>query len=151
MKRRYTIFFAVSLLLSSCFLPSSFHAGGVESEKLRQTKNSAEAEELFNSFPVDKQIDVYLFGLKYIEPDDNSTKKFLVKDGSKRLPTILRRIRSSDSEFDKAYLMEVVSLINKDCGCVTDEEKAELSEIGSSINDRYHRNRFNRAFDELKK
>ena len=85
-----------------------------------------------------------------IEPDRNSTQKFLVKNGYKRLPIIIRRIRVSDSDFEKAYLMEVVSLINKDCRCVTDEELAELFEVGSFMKDGFHRNRFHRAFDELK-
>src|SRR4051794_16140524 len=123
MKTKHWSFIAISTVLCSCVLFPRFHAGGAEYEKLRESKSTEEARERFNSYPIRTQIDIYLYGLKYIEPDDNSTQKFLVDDGEKKIPTIIQRIENSSEEFDKAYLMEVISLINKDCNCLTDDQK----------------------------
>lgn len=136
-------------MFSACVIFSRFQPGGKEYEKVKESNSTNEAREQFNSYPVDKQIDIYLFGLKYVEPDDNSSQKFLLVDGDRKLPTIIQRIRDADEEFDKAYLMEVVSLINRDCNCVSEEQKANLSEIGSSLKDTYHRARFQRALEKL--
>jgi len=140
--------FAISTVLCSCVWFSRFHAGRVEYEKLKEARSTEEARKQFNSYSVKTQIDIYLFGLKHIEPDDSSSKKFLVDDGEKKIPTIILRIRDTDEEFDKAYLMEVVSLINKDCRCVTEEQKEILFQIGSSLKG-YHQGRFKQAFEEL--
>jgi hypothetical protein len=130
---------------------SSFHTGGREYDELKEAKSTGEAREQFDRYPVEKQIDIYLFGLKYVEPDDSSAKKFLVNDGERRIPTIIQRVQDTDEEFDKAYLMEVISLIDKDCNCVSEDQKAILFQVGLSLKDRWHRSRFLQAFEELNK
>ena len=117
MKKWHLSFFAISIVFCSCVLFSRFQPGAAEFEKLKEATSTEEAREQFNRYPVGTQIDIYLFGLKYIEPDDNSTQKFLVDDGEKKVSTIIERIRDTNEEFDKAYLMETVSLIEKDCDC----------------------------------
>jgi hypothetical protein len=151
MKKWHLSFFAISIVFCSCVLFSRFQPGAAEFEKLKEATSTEEAREQFNRYPVGTQIDIYLFGLKYIEPDDNSTQKFLVDDGEKKVSTIIERIRDTNEEFDKAYLMETVSLIEKDCDCVTEDQKAMLFQIGSSLKDRYHRRRFQQAFEQLNK
>jgi hypothetical protein len=144
-------FLAISMLFCSCVLTSRFHAGASEYDTLTGAKSPAEAEELFSAYPIEKQIDIYLFGLKYVEPGDSSTQKFLVKGGAAKLPTIIHRIQDANGDFDKAYLMEVVARIDKDCNCVTDDQKSALSRISFSIKNGYHRGRSLRAFEELNK
>jgi hypothetical protein len=151
MKAKHWPFIAISTVLCSCVLFPRFHPGRAEYEKLRESNSTEEARERFNSYPIRTQIDIYLYGLKYIEPDDNSTQKFLVDDGEKKIPTIIQRIENSSEEFDKAYLMEVISLINKDCNCLTDDQKERLYIIGESLKDSFHRSRFQQAFNELNK
>jgi hypothetical protein len=149
--KKHMPIFIIWVLACSCVLFSRFHPGGAEWEKLREAKSTEEVRERFNSYPVDKQIDIYLFGLKYIEPDDSSAQEFLVNDGERKLPTIITSIQNSHEEFDKGYLMEVVTLINKDCNCVTDDQKERLYNIGGSLKNSFHRSRFQQAFDELNK
>jgi len=150
MKKKHLSFLAISLL-SSCVIFSSLHAGGREYDELKEAKNTKDAQKQFNSYPVEKQIDIYLFGLKYVEPDDSSAKKFLVYDGKRKIPTIIQRVQDTNEEFDKAYLMEVVALIDKDCNCVSEDQKAILYQVGLSLKDRWHRSRFQQAFEELNK
>ena len=148
---RIVILALLTTLSCSCYLFSTPRPGAKEYYEIKEmaTSDIDGIRPKFESYPVETQIDIYLYGLKYVEPDDNSSLKFLIEGGERKVPNIMKRIESTDIEFDKAYLMEALASINNDCGCITFAQVEKLSEIERGLKNPSHRSRFERALKKI--
>ncbi len=148
---RILILALLSALSCSCHIISPQPRGGKEFHELKEmsTSDIDSIRRKFESYPVNTQIDIYLYGLKYVEPDDNSSLKFLIEGGEMKVPYIIKRIESTDFEFDQAYLTEALASINNDCRCITFDQVESLSEIERGMKNPSHRSRFGRAIQRI--
>lgn len=76
----------------------------------------------FSEFPVETQIDVFLFSQFYVEGGNVSFLRYMAADGVGKIPAILEKLdRSSDSDPRNKYaLISVLDFIDEECHCVTD-------------------------------
>lgn len=63
-------------------------------------------------FPIEKQIDYYLAGKKYVHPPSSTLLYVLAEQGKPAVPALIARMKSEDSDSAKVYLIEVVRNIH---------------------------------------
>lgn len=83
-------------------------------------------QEKFSSYPVDKQIDIYLYAQFGFEGGHDLTG-YLKDNGEQKIPEILRRIEIGNF-MHKSALIHVLYYIDKDCACIS-----QNSEIMDSL------------------
>lgn len=89
--------------------------------------NENEVLAKFSTYPVEKQIDIYLFSQCCVEGNSYPFLWYLATDGKNIIPYIVKRIVESNNPQDKANLMEVLDLIEMKCKCVA--ENADVLDI----------------------
>lgn len=149
---KFLLILLFSVVFTGCNYCVRNQPGGQEYFQIREIRlsDADEAARQFSSYTIEKQIDIYLFGIKYVHPNDNSGAQLLANQGSQKLPHIFKRIQAANSELEIAYLVEVVELINRQNCCVTDNEIEMLSQIGSTLTSEFQRARFEAAFSKIK-
>lgn len=75
-----------------------------------------EGSQRFSTYSIDQQIDIYLYARGC--PDNPQIDKFLVKNGEKKIPIIVERIKSEDRLSDKRNLISILIDINQKCKCI---------------------------------
>jgi hypothetical protein len=58
-------------------------------------------------FPIEKQIEYYLAGKKYVHPPSSTLLRVIAKQGKAAIPALLERIKKEDRDSGKIYLLEV--------------------------------------------
>lgn len=87
-------------------------------DRTRGANNMASIEK-FSSYPIDKQIDMYLIGTCCVEGGGGWTTPYLIRDGEEKIPSIVRRIEVFPDDIrDKAALISALVSINKECQCL---------------------------------
>lgn len=114
-----------SLTFSSCDY-CSYETGKKEYyEVINHSKtesSNAGMIQRFSSYPIEKQIDIYLYARNC--PDNPSIEPLLVKDGEGKILAIVERIKTADRVLDKVYLLGVLSSINIKCKCISKDSEA---------------------------
>jgi hypothetical protein len=82
--------------------------------------NESERLAKFSTYPVEKQIEIYLFAQYGVEGGNESFLRYLAFDGQNKIPAIIARIDAADDPGFKALLMRVLDFIDENCGCVAD-------------------------------
>lgn len=86
-----------------------------ELDKISENGNTQKINK-FSSFPIEKQIDIYLFAMNC--PDDPRIGPYLYEDGEKKIPNIVRRVQTTEKIWDKADLVQSLIGINAKCHCI---------------------------------
>ena len=106
------------LFILNCGLYFSSRPGAKEYYELNAvsgTDNTASIRK-FSSYPIEKQIDIYLFANCCTEGGGSGI--YLSIDGEKKIPNIVKRIETSSDIRDKVALIAVLFSINKECKCM---------------------------------
>lgn len=69
-------------------------------------------QEEARNFPIEKQIDYYLAGKKYVHPPSSTLLYVVAERGKSAVPALLVRMKNEDSDSAKVYLLEVVRNIH---------------------------------------
>lgn len=146
------LLFLVGFVLTSCRGIRIWQPGSSEYYSIIRVSKTDRKKALqeYLALPVNRQIDTFLYGVKYVEPNDVSIGEFLVLDGCQKLPSLYERIEGNSEEIDRAYLMEIVEQIDEHFGCVEVSDVERLSRAGADLNNYYHRQRFAAALDRLR-
>jgi hypothetical protein len=83
--------------------------------------NNEERAATFESFPVEEQIDIYLFAACCVEPSDLSFSSHLARNGRSKIRSIAERLNTASDQRDKTNLIRVLAEINDDCDCVSQD------------------------------
>lgn len=86
----------------------------LEIEKLPESERLSK----FSSYPVEKQIDIYLFSKLYTEGGSGTYGRYLASNGTNKLPNIVKRLDESNDLLVKIELIHTIELINGHCLCV---------------------------------
>jgi hypothetical protein len=107
---------ALALLLTGCMQGP----GRKEYVEITRIPLSDEGRilEKFSAYPVEKQIDIYIFSQCCVEGNIYPFDRYLAVNGEMKLPGIIRRIDSDENFSDKVYLLDVVETIDTKCHCV---------------------------------
>lgn len=76
----------------------------------------------FSSYPIEKQIDIYLF-THYLEGGSGTYEGYLASDGENKLFAISRRIDENIEPMMKVRLISAIELIGMNCDCVSDNSE----------------------------
>ena len=122
-------------LVTCCNIYRENQPGAKEFNEILKIPIEDDAERLrkFLSYPVDKQVDIYLYGMDSIAPSYTHFGDFLAYEGEDKVPYILERIKTSKEDSHKFYLMEIIRKINRNCNCVKNEDLEELESVKRSI------------------
>lgn len=93
--------------------------------------NKRERIEKMDSYPVEKQIDVFLYAAKCAE--DPSITGLFGDLGAPKITQIAERIKTSRSAEDKYHLIRSVSDIDWKCRCINQTIIDELSKFTSDV------------------
>lgn len=69
--------------------------------------DSDKQEELARKFPIEKQIEYYLAGKRYVHPPESTLLPIISEQGQAAIPALLDRINREDSDSQKVHLLEV--------------------------------------------
>src|SRR5256885_11664041 len=110
------------LLLNSLLICCAQAPGQNGYDEIKKIPLSEGNERLnrFSAYPVDEQIDIYLYSQYNVEGGSDEFFRFMASDGEKKIPTILRRI-DTDSSPDprtKVGLIRVLDFIDLNCKCL---------------------------------
>lgn len=91
----------------------------------------------FYSYPVDKQIDVYLFSKSGDCANDPRIEAYFTKDGKEKIPAILERIKKEPKVWAKSDLLWALVKINSDCRCIKSDAEiiTSLEAVGKELNE----------------
>lgn len=82
-------------------------------------------------YPLDKQVDIYLWGECCVHPPASYLADDLARNGRPLVPILLRRIREAEREFYRLRLLRVLSSMTKSHGVRL--EPAELAHLDVSV------------------
>ena len=71
---------------------------------------SREEEDLFRTYPVDKQVDLYLCGMNR-EPPEIAYAAFIAEGGEKNIPYLLQRLKAEKVEIVQTRLIDIFSVM----------------------------------------
>lgn len=112
------IFLAMLVTQVGCGLISDWNLPGASEYRAISRSNRAERKAMFNSYSIEKQIDIYLFAMCCVEPSDVEFETYLIVDGESKLPHLTERIKLLKDSRDKGNLIGAIYEIEKDCNCV---------------------------------
>ncbi len=78
---------------------------------------------MFSSFPIDKQIDIFLYAQRNGAGFRDTYFRFLANEGENKKLDIARRIDVSQSASHKADLLIVLDFIDTKCRCVNNDSE----------------------------
>ena len=90
-----------------------------ELEYFEVKKNpQSERSDKFNSYPAEKQVDIYLFGMRYVAPADVVFREYLKVNGEAKILYLVEAIRNTDYPLERGYLVVAINEIDRECKCV---------------------------------
>ena len=101
---------------------------------------SHEREAKFKQFPIEKQVDVYIYAM-YVEPPKTEFLRYLASNGEKAVPFLLARLEIEKSDTRKAILVNVFEEIHRYYASLRNDEATitVLERIVSNMKDDYNR------------
>lgn len=72
----------------------------------------------FNEYPIDTQIDTFMFAARATEGSGGNYQRYLAYDGANKIERISERIVQSTDWYYKMHLIYAVIPIQSECGCV---------------------------------
>lgn len=112
------IFIVMFVTQISCGLFSNWNMPGASEYREISRSNRTERKARFNSYSIEKQIDIYLFAMCCVEPSDVEFESYLIVDGESKLPHLTERIKLLKDSRDKGNLIGAIYEIDRDCNCV---------------------------------
>ena len=87
----------------------------------------------FRSYPIDKQLDVYLCAIK-VEPPDESFANDIADRGTEAIPFVVAKLKSAKSEVEQESLIHVLEVLS-DRGYLRNRKDvvAEISNVIDSM------------------
>jgi hypothetical protein len=125
----------VSGLLSICLLigcePTRPEYAAFFTQDVEQQRKQAKG------FPVEKQIDYYLAGKRYVHPPSSVLMYVIAERGKEAVPPVLKKMKEADNDSDRLELLDVIWNINEFHAKLNDDETliAELRGVVSKIQD----------------
>lgn len=112
----------VFLLFNALSVCQTQHPGERGYNEISKIAQSEAGERLrrFSAYPVDQQIDIYLYSQYSVEGGSDEFFRFLAKDGESKIPAILKRM-DADADRDpraKIGLIRVLDFIDQGCLCL---------------------------------
>lgn len=105
-----------------------------EISKTMSADNTAAIRKL-SSYPINKQIDIYLFGNCCVEGGGGWIGALFTKNGEEKIPFIIKRIEVFPDDIrNKVALIEALHEINRDCHCL--KQHPEYIEILENVGER---------------
>jgi len=101
------------------------------------SQSRSDGERLFNSLPVNRQINAYLYSQIRIQGGNSEFLRLISSDGEARLPALLARLDADDTPLDKGMLLLAIDMIDEKCRCLS---KVDSSYSVISRNDDIVRN-----------
>jgi hypothetical protein len=100
----------------------------------------AQQEEKFKQFPLDKQVDVYIYAM-YVEPPLTRYANYLGSSGKEVLPFLLRRLELEKSDTTKAHLIYALAEIHQHYYSLSNEKQtlASVNRVISNMSDDYRK------------
>ena len=97
--------------------------------EIERIPNTVENERLvkFSSYPIDRQIDIFLFAQINLAGKRDTYMRYLANDGPTKKRHIAIRINLTDRASFKTNLIGVLDFIDLNCACVHDD--AEVMEL----------------------
>lgn len=122
MSKILVIAFLIStfIFVNSCDRYCLNHPGRKGYEEIIEIPSSDKEKQLrkFSSYPVETQIDIYLFGELCVEGNPLPLEKFLAYEGEEKVTIIAERL-DKERHWQKALLIKVLAIINGKCKCVS--------------------------------
>ncbi len=128
-KTKIPLILLITVFLVSC----ADRPGGKEYREITKIPiaNEDEVKAKFTSYPIEKQLDIYLFSQCCVEGNSYPLMWLLTNDGEEKnmIPHIVKRIDESNdptgknnliNTIDKANLMDPLELIDIKCKCIAD-------------------------------
>lgn len=75
-------------------------------------RSTVEQHEVMRKLPMDKQIDYYLAGMRYMEPPQMGLADDIAKEGKQALPFLVKRLRDEKDEKNQADLIFVFEIMH---------------------------------------
>jgi hypothetical protein len=110
-----TIFATFSI---SCFFHSGLsHPGrkGYLEIQVIPFENESARVEKFQSFPINQQLEIYLFSNEHVEGGGGDISKYVSTNFETKLPFIVEKIKTSERVEDKLRLFGLFSYPNTEC------------------------------------
>ena len=123
------LFFGIALVKGCEPVPNEYKAFfALDSDRQRE-----EAKK----FPIEKQIDYYLAGKKYVHPPSSILLYVIAEQGKSTVPALLIRMKNEESDSAKVHLLEVVRNIHAFHDDLRDETEVieQLRVVVSEIKD----------------
>lgn len=119
----------VGIVLLGCYYyPGESNFDDIE--RLPQSNRLAR----FSSFPVDEQINIFLFAQISPRGKRDTYLRYLADEGSSKIEAIVRRVSKEERPSSKADLISVLDLIDLNCNCVgSPEVVAELTSAANPV------------------
>src|SRR5688572_12142009 len=88
-------------------------------------------------FSIEKQIDFYLAGKRYVHPPSSTLLYVIAERGKEAVPALLERMKQTKSESDKLDLLDVIRNINEFHVRLNDDEVLidQLKDITAKMQD----------------
>lgn len=119
--------YSVVLLISVCALSTCGQRGQREFVDLQKIPDENERLRVFSSYPVNRQIDIYLFSQMPKSRAVDTYFRFMAHQGDGKVLPIAKRIDSEKEASFKTDLIRVLDLIDEDCACV--RNNSEIMEL----------------------
>jgi hypothetical protein len=131
-------------LLSACHYPSEY----IEFRRLPPERQHAE----FRRFPIDKQIDFYLYSMNR-EPPDTSFADDIARRGKEVIPFLLARLQNERAEYRQYDIIFIFEVMHRNHNSLGDEEEAirTIEEVVARMRDSYWRRMAQRSLDVIKR
>lgn len=118
------------------------HCGSDTPSEYKQLFNQPlpQQEEKFKQFPLDKQVDVYIYAM-YVEPPLKRYARYLGSSGKEVLPFLVRRLEAEKSDTTKAHLIYALAEIHQHYYSLRDEKQTleSVTRVISNISDDYRK------------
>lgn len=149
---------AVTLLVStSCYSEKPRGYDEYMAMEAIPYSDAAARRRKFDSFEIDKQLDLYLFTQRGVEGSKVHVAEYIEEDGERYVDDITRRIEASSNEGDKFYLLGALVDIERRCRCVANnptvmqrlrEARTTIDESHGEV-DRLHINAYSERLERL--
>ena len=112
---------------------------------------SHEREARFREFPLEKQVDVYIYAM-YVEPPMTEFLRYLASNGEAAIPYLIARLETETSDTRKKNLIYVFEEMHRYHVSLSDKRKTvtTLEGIVSNMKDDYNKKKAQEALAVLK-
>lgn len=121
------------LVISMVVLDQCENTTPPEYRRLFRLPRKQQAEE-FKKYPLEQQVDIYIYAIQGAEPPATQFGDFLASNGKKVIPLVLKRLKEEKSDRVRLYLIEVLYSMHTEY-CRLKDEKEVVETIRAVISD----------------